>query len=125
MLKRNTLKRVKALDKGNKHFLDGLTTYAKCYKVIDGDTIKVCFYLDKVPVNYNIRLLHINTPEKKQEGFQEATDRTKGLVEGQVVKLKLGKFDAFGRNLAEVYTLDGVCVNDVLLSEGLAVEFKK
>ena len=125
MLTLNTIENVQDLDEGNKHFLSGLNTYAKCFKVIDGDTIKVSFFLSNVLVTYHIRLLGINTPEKKQDGFQEATDRTKELCENKVVWLELGKFDAFGRNLAKVYTLDEICVNDILLNEDLAVEFKK
>ena len=126
LLSQNTIDTVKNLNEVNKHFLDGLNTYANCYKVIDGDTIKVHFYLTPdLPVSYNIRLLGINTPERKQPGYQEATDRTKELVEGKVVKLLMSKFDAFGRILCKVYTIDTQeCVNDILLLEGLADEFK-
>lgn len=125
MLSQNTIESVKDLGKGNKNFLKGLNTYAKCYKIIDGDTIKVTFYLADIQVAYHIRLAGINTPERKQDGYQEATERIRELVEGKVVYLKLGKFDAFGRNLAEVYTLENICVNEILLNEKLAVVYKK
>lgn len=53
MLSQNTINSVKNLNERNRHFLNGVTTYAKCYKVIDGDTIKVNFYLaENFPVSY-------------------------------------------------------------------------
>ena len=53
-------------------------------QVVDGDTIRVRYEGQDEPV----RLLCIDTPERGEPGFKEATEAMRGLVEGREVVLE-------------------------------------
>lgn len=93
----------------------------------DGDTIVVA--IDQGFSQFRletVRMARINTPEvtgpEKSQGLI-SRDRLRSLLPvGQKVQLvtyKNGE-DKYGRYLADVY-VDGVCINDLLVREGLAV----
>ena len=95
-------------------------------KIYDGDTITVDIDLGFGVVLHNqkIRLLRINTPELRGE------QREKGLVSRDAlrnkisnkwirVKTKKDKKGSWGRWLGEIWLKDE-CINDWLVSEGLA-----
>ena len=86
-------------------------------KVVDGDTIDI-------QDGQRVRLLGINTPEKAQPYFEEATARMKELVLGKTAILVMDKSDKdkYGRLLRHVY-VDGVNAGEVMLSEGYANAF--
>lgn len=93
-------------------------------RVIDGDTIEV----SRDGVVERVRLLGIDTPERGQCGFDEATALVTGLVTGREVALVEGNRDDRDRydrllRFVEV-TVDGVVVDVGLrqLEAGLAVE---
>jgi len=81
-------------------------------RVIDGDTIVL-------EDNRIIRLIGVNTPEKHQWFYQEATNKTKELVLGKEVILEYdkGRYDKYGRTLAYVYFEDSF-INYELLKQG-------
>jgi micrococcal nuclease len=82
--------------------------------VYDGDTIKAGGRV--------IRYIGIDTPEKNEPFFSEASQRNAELLRGKEVKVVVCKGepqDKYGRTLAWVYA-DGVLVNGELLAEGLA-----
>lgn len=83
-------------------------------RVIDGDTI----VLDN---NEVVRLIGINTPEKYQEFFTEATLKTKELIFGKEIVLEYDKTrkDIYGRTLAYIYCED-IFINSELLRQGFA-----
>lgn len=83
-------------------------------KVIDGDSIKL-------QNNIEVRLLGINTPERGQPYYQEATNRLKELVEGKNVTLEsdVQDKDQYGRLLRYVFVND-LFVNLQLVKEGYA-----
>lgn len=98
-------------------------------RVIDGDTIEV---------NLNgqlktIRLLGLDTPESVDprqpvECFgKEASNKTKSLVEGKIVRLEADQtqanIDKYGRLLRYVFLFDGTNVNKLLIAEGYAFEY--
>lgn len=86
-----------------------------CYHVVDGDTIDV----DTVG---RIRLVGINTPEKKQPGYLEAKNFVKKACLGKEVYLDIDNakhYDKYGRVLAVVY-VNGVNINNALLKGGYA-----
>lgn len=88
---------------------------ARCVRVIDGDTL----VLDG---DERVRVLYINTPEKKEEMGPEAGQFTRDLVlfkEVDLVYSADSERDHYGRLLAEVY-VDGVSLEESLLSEGMA-----
>jgi len=84
--------------------------------VTDGDTL----ILNNGGI---VRLLGINTPERNEYYYSEATDRLKELVYGKAVNLIMDDAapdrDAYGRLLRYVYYGDNF-VNQVLLEEGYA-----
>lgn len=67
-------------------------------KIIDGDT----FDLSN---GERIRMLGINTPEKHEYYFEEATDRLRELIANKEVRLEKGETDKdwYGRSLRYVY----------------------
>jgi len=86
-------------------------------KVIDGDTIKL-------QTGETVRLLGINTPEKGQLYYKEATNRLKELIEGKEVTLEkdVEDKDQYGRLLRFIF-LNGENVNIRLVKEGLATVY--
>lgn len=89
---------------------------------VDGDTVDLNVDLGfKVWSEQRFRLARINTPEKKEPGYQEAIVRSNALapVGSSVVVNCLG-YDRYGRWIAEVLNAQSVNVNQVLLDEGLA-----
>ena len=99
-------------------------------KVYDGDTITVDIDLGFgiILQGQKIRLLRINTPEirgqEREEGLK-SRNFLREKVGSKWVKIKTekDKKGKYGRWLAEVW-IDSTCVNDLLVSEGLAEEYK-
>ena len=82
-------------------------------RVIDGDTF--------MSEGVGIRLYGVNTPERGEQCFTEATDRLRELAEGGVrVEPGPRAEDYWGRRLAYVYTEEGASVDEALIREGLA-----
>lgn len=112
----------------------------KIVRVIDGDTAVAM--IDKGFGNYqleNLRFWGINTPElRPRKGTDEekeaekvearaAKARVEELILGREVIIKTAKSGKFGRFLAEIYLPDDPTktVNDLLVEEGLAVEYMR
>lgn len=83
-------------------------------EVLDGDTI----VLNNEEV---IRYLGIDTPEKGEPFYSEATEANRNLVWGKQLRLEydIDKQDRYGRTLAYVW-VDTILVNAKLLRMGLA-----
>lgn len=80
---------------------------AKCYNVVDGDTIDVTIDFGfEIFGNRRLRLLDVDTPERGQENYKEATEFTKNLVLDKDIFIQTYKSDVFGRYLAKVYVLN-------------------
>lgn len=86
--------------------------------IVDGDTIDV--ELDGE--EFRVRYIGIDTPERGEEYFEQATDGNARLVAGQTVILvkDVSETDRFGRLLRYIYLLDGTFVNAELVRQGLA-----
>lgn len=87
-------------------------------KIVDGDTLDV----DRKGETVRVRLLNIDTPERGECLYQEATDRlTKLAPPGTRVRLEHDqeREDRYGRELAAVFAGD-VFVNEQLAADGLA-----
>lgn len=97
---------------------DGET--ARVVAVIDGDTIDVEIDGRRERVRY----IGINTPEREQSLYREATDANARWVRDREVQLErdVSDRDRFGRLLRYVY-VEGVLVNEALLKEGYAQLF--
>ncbi|MBP8003208.1 MAG: thermonuclease family protein [Chloroflexi bacterium] len=88
-------------------------------RVIDGDTIEV----EIAGQNYRVRYIGMDTPERGDLFFQEATDTNARLVAGQTVTMvkDVSETDRYGRLLRYVYLADGTFVNAELVRQGYAL----
>jgi len=102
----------------------------KVRRVVDGDTLVV----GVVGKNRRVRVLGIDTPERKsrytqEEPFgKEASARTRELVMGATVTLLFegeSRTDKYGRLLAHVILPDGRSLGEILLKEGLAEAYRR
>ena len=103
---------------------------AKVIKVYDGDTVTVDIELgfNIVLHKQKIRLIGINTPEvrgpEKNEGIIARDALRKRILNKKVIlKTYKDKKGKYGRWLGEIW-IDDESINDWLLTEGYAVEYK-
>lgn len=90
---------------------------ARVLRVIDGDTIDVLVAGEEMRVRY----VGVNTPERDETCYADATAANARLVEGQTVRLvrDTTNFDRYGRWLRYVYVGD-TFVNRALIEGGFA-----
>jgi micrococcal nuclease len=86
-------------------------------RIVDGDTIEV----DIDGVVYDVRYIGVNTPERDEPCYKEATEANRALVDGQVVTLvkDVSETDRYGRLLRYVYVGEEM-VNELLVANGWA-----
>lgn len=107
-----------ALDRKNEVVLQG-----RVVKVTDGDTIDLL--VDGKAVR--IRLSHIDAPEKRngQPYWKASKNRLGALCEGKEIIVKgQNELDRYQRFLGELFTLDGVNLNQIMVAEGLAWHYE-
>ena len=82
-------------------------------RVIDGDTFE--------SANARIRLFGVDTPERGEPCFNEATNRFAQLA-GDKVRVEFGprQEDSYGRILYYVYNEKGESIDEMLVREGFA-----
>lgn len=82
-------------------------------RTVDGDTLDT--------TQGQLRLFGVDTPERRERCFIEATDRLSGLA-GELIRVESGTraTDPFGRRLYYVYTESGISIDAVFVREGLA-----
>ncbi|MCX6750545.1 MAG: thermonuclease family protein [Candidatus Pacearchaeota archaeon] len=84
-------------------------------RVIDGDTV----VYKNGEISQSVRLLGINTPEKKEYLYQEAKNYTESLVLNKTIKIERRGYDLYDRELA--YLFDGEeNINKKIVGEGYA-----
>ncbi|MCB9458437.1 MAG: thermonuclease family protein [Anaerolineaceae bacterium] len=90
---------------------------ARVVSVVDGDTIRVEINGQEVPVRY----VGVNTPERDEPCYTEATNFNRSLVEGHVVTLvrDTSDTDRYDRLLRYVY-YGNTFVNEALVADGYA-----
>ena len=133
------INKLKLADKNTPVFtLEGDMKLCKVVDIYDGDTIKVVF-MDNNRINkWNIRMEGYDSPEmrpsRKLENRDEikkkaieAKNYLKSLImnENQLVYLKCGKFDKYGRLLGYVYIKedDTESVNEMMIKNNHAYEY--
>ena len=87
-------------------------------QVIDGDTVALSN-------GDRVRYIGMDTPERGEPLYKEATEFNRNLVEGKAVRLTkdISERDRYGRLLRYVY-VDDILVNAELVREGYAREFE-
>ena len=130
---------LKSCDRKTKKFsLEGKTKLCKVVSVYDGDTCNVVFDHNGVINRWNVRMNGYDTPEMrpskklpnrdeiKQKAIQ-SRDFLKSLIfnNEQLVYLKCGKFDKYGRLLGDIYINenDEESVNSVMIKTGHGYEY--
>jgi micrococcal nuclease len=94
---------------------------ARVVRVVDGDTIRVLLEGVEEPV----RFYGIDTAERGEPCFSEATERTSDLVGNEVLLLADARNrDRNGRLLRYVFTQDGLSIDATLVDEGLALAWR-
>ena len=103
-------------------------------KVIDGDTIEIDLDLGFGVWyrNQRVRLNGIDTPESRTKDKDEknrgelSKSKLKELVENKIVKITtaIDPDDKFGRILAIIETKEGINVNEWLITNNYAVDYK-
>lgn len=90
---------------------------ARVINIIDGDTIDV----DMNGVTYRVRYVGINTPERDEVCYGEATGANAALVGGRTITMVRDESntDRYGRLLRYIYA-DGIFVNAQMVAEGWA-----
>ena len=87
-------------------------------RVIDGDTFDSS--------TGRIRMFGVDTPERGERCYLEATERLQELA-GDSVRVQVGprSTDRFGRALYYVYTETGDSIDETLIREGLGVAWTR
>lgn len=107
-------------------------------RIVDGDTFKAATVTSISPTLEvteltGFRLLGVDTPERRQEGYQEAKDYLQKMIGGKLVhvRLKSGagkKRDSFGRFLVDVVLCTKnsyVDINQEIIKKGLGKEYPR
>ncbi len=93
------------------HLIIGTAKY-----VVDGDTLDVD--------NRRIRLWGINTPERKQLGYQDAKDYLKKLTVDAKLTCKAFYYDKWKRTVASC-EIEGQDIGRLMVLSGMAIDYKK
>ncbi len=83
-------------------------------RVIDGDTLETSD-------NRTIRLININTPERKEYGYEEAKNFLKSY-ENKTIELEIVGIDKYKRYLGRIYS-DGDYLNLEIVKNGFANKY--
>jgi micrococcal nuclease len=94
-------------------------------RIVDGDTIECAIDLGyRMTTNQILRLLHIDAPERRQEGYEEAKNFLIEKLLGKKVVVMSKKFGKY-RYLAEIFFPDvPLSINTQLLEAGLAKPYE-
>ena len=86
-------------------------------KVIDGDTLDV----RSAETTIRVRLYGVDTPERSEACYAEATQRLTALAGERVLLIPdRRQADQYGRELRYVYTNSAESIDEALIREGLA-----
>ncbi|MGE3857784.1 MAG: thermonuclease family protein, partial [Dehalococcoidia bacterium] len=91
-------------------------------RVIDGDTLDV----RAAETELRVRLYGVDTPERGEACYGEATARLRTLAGDRVLLLADARTqDRYGRELRDVFTTDGRSIDAALVTEGLALAWRE
>jgi len=113
--------------------LNEVYTQCKVVDVYDGDTCKIVIPFNDKLYRWNVRLTGYDTPEMRPRKSKPNRDeeikaakaardflRSKVMNERQLVYIKCGKFDKYGRLLGTLYINENdlMSVNDLMIHHG-------
>lgn len=93
----------------------------KVVGISDGDTVTV---LDASNMQWKIRLMGIDAPEKKQPFGTKSKEALSSLIYGKQVSVEYYKRDRYGRTIGKI-VVDGIDANLEQVKAGLAWHYKK
>jgi len=97
------------------------TLQGRVVGIADGDTVTV---LDASNIQWKIRLMGIDAPEKKQAFGNRSKQYLSDLVYNKQVTVEYSKKDRYGRTVGKV-VVDGVDANFEQVKAGMAWHYKK
>ena len=132
--------KLKSCDKKTQKFtLDGCVKLCKVVDIYDGDTCRVVFNHNGQINKWNIRMNGYDSPEMRpsrslpnrdeiKAKAKESKAYLKSLIasnDEQLVYLKCGKFDKYGRLLGTIFVnqFDLESVNNLMIKNGYAYEY--
>jgi endonuclease YncB( thermonuclease family) len=89
--------------------------YHEVIRIVDGDTIRI-------DNGESVRLICIDTPERGEDGYKEASDYLESLILNQQVKLTKDVSDRgkYGRLVRYIYNMKGDFINEIMVRQGYA-----
>ena len=97
------------------------TLQGRVVGIADGDTVTV---LDSSNIQFKIRLMGIDAPEKKQAFGNKSKESLSALVFNKQVTVEYNKKDKYGRTVGKIL-VDGVDANLEQIKAGMAWHYKK
>ena len=98
---------------------------ATCTRVVDGDTVDLQIDLGfSMTTKQRVRLAHVDTPERGQDGYEQAKSALIDAVQFKTVRVKTTKPSKYGYYLAEIAVDGCLSVNSMLIDRGLAKPYE-
>lgn len=119
-----------ALDPGtvSRFSFEGVDTIARVVSIYDPDTVTIVFEWHGKFTKLSVRLVGIDAPEKRSRNPMETAACKAGIkflekTMADIVRVRLDKFDKYGRPLAVLYSMDGENINESLVKCGFAKSY--
>lgn len=109
------------------NFIESNRYTITCNRVVDGDTFEGDLLIESLKIkliDQRFRLFGIDTPERGEELYKEATDFAANLIDGKQLTASVFGRDSFGRLLTTVYLEEGT-LNEELLKAKLAAPYNR
>lgn len=97
------------------------TLHGRVVGIADGDTVTV---LDASNIQFKIRLMGIDAPEKKQSFGNKSKESLSALVFNKQVTVEYSKKDKYGRTVGKI-VVDGIDANLEQVKAGMAWHYKE
>lgn len=114
-------------DYAPKFSLSGMNVKGRVDEVVDGDTVKIVFAFLGYYFCWRCRLARINAPEIDSDAGIESKNYLESLILGKIIKVECKDFDKYGRVLVELFIYkekDLICINNLMVDNGYAVNYK-
>lgn len=109
--------------------LAGQRQYTRIVSAYDGDTCTIVLSINGQLKKLKCRLHRIDTAEMRTDDLLEKQYAIKARerllsFKDQILIAYISEADKYGRFLVDLYTEDKQCINDILVYEGLAYQYK-